>query len=52
MSLQHVADKDRAKQAREVAGGRSCLVGLIKFFAVMFVLLYVFVSVIGILYPS
>jgi hypothetical protein len=52
MGLQHVADRDRRKHEREVAGGRSCLMGLIKFFVWMFVLLYVFVSVVGILYPS
>jgi hypothetical protein len=52
MGLRHVAARDRRKHEREVAGSRSCLGTLIKFFAVMFVLLYVFVSVIGILYPS
>jgi hypothetical protein len=52
VTLQHVADRDRAKHEREVRGGRSCLGGILKFCIVAFVILYVFVSVIGILYPS
>lgn len=52
MGLRHVAARDRAKREREAVAGRSCLGILIKVFVVMFVLLYVFVSVIGILYPS
>jgi hypothetical protein len=52
MGLQHVADKDRAKQAREVAGGRSCMLSLIKFFVVLYVLASLFVMIVGILNPS
>jgi hypothetical protein len=52
IGLQDVADRDRAKREREVAQGRSCLLSLIKFMVWAFVVLYVFVSVIGILYPS
>jgi hypothetical protein len=52
VSLRHVADRDHAKHEREVRGGRSCLGAILKFCIVVFVVLYVFVSVIGILNPS
>lgn len=50
--LRDVANRDRAKREREVVQGRSCMTSLIRFFVLVFVLMYVFISIVGILYPS